>query len=129
MRYMYVFNNLKSLSRKLHDAVSVEDLTEFSNVLENHCPTFMSQSGDTREIRSKEFLMYLSPPVSTCDHCGKKLSIRNNQSSAVLFTLHGPVHCVRVSLDCRDCSIHYGVCKYSDKNGARFYTQSNIDFI
>jgi hypothetical protein len=26
-----------------------------------------------------------------------------------------------VSLECRDCSIKYGVCKYSDEHGARYY--------
>ncbi|CAB4029202.1 Hypothetical predicted protein, partial [Paramuricea clavata] len=51
--------------------------------------------------------------------------MRNNPSSAILFTLNGPVCCRKVSLECRDCSIKYGVCKYSDEHGARYY-QSHL---
>jgi hypothetical protein len=90
----------------------------FANVLEKNCPTFMSQKGD---FLSNEFKKYLSPPVSTCINCDKKLSMRNNPSSAILFTLNGPVCWAKVSLECRDCSIKYGVCKYSDEHGARYY--------
>ncbi|XP_028407816.1 uncharacterized protein LOC114530392 [Dendronephthya gigantea] len=59
------------------------------------------------------------------------LSMRSNPTSAVLYTLSGPVRCVKVTLDCRDCSIHYGICKYCENDGARFYpaNDGSIDLI
>ena len=118
MRHELVLGIFKSISGEPNNAISMDDLMLFANVLEKNCPTFMSQKGDFPSIELKK---YLSPPVSTCINCDKKLSMRNNPSSAILFTLNGPVCCAKVSLECRDCSIKYGVCKYSDEHGARYY--------
>lgn len=122
MRDVFVLNVFKCLSPR--SDVSLEEISLFGRALENYCPVFMSNKD---EIQKSE--KYLTPPVSTCTKCDKKLSMRNNPSSAVLFTLNGPVPCSKVSLDCRDCGIHFGVCKYSDKHGTRFYLTSNTDVI
>lgn len=67
------------------------------------------------------FNKFLTPPVSLCMQCEKKLTIRNNPSKAKLFTLDGPVPCTKDTLECSDCSHVYGICNYDDKVGAHFY--------
>jgi hypothetical protein len=127
MRYVFILNVFKSLSPR--SDISVEEIMLLGSALESYCPVFMSNKDEIQEsdLPSRNIEKYLTPPVSTCTKCDKKLSMRNNPSSAVLFTLNGPVPCSKVSLDCRDCGIHFGVCKYSDNDGTRFYPANEFD--
>ena len=73
---------------------------------------------------------FLTPPVSQCLQCDKKLSVRGNPSKAILFTLDGPVPCTKVMLECRECFHVYGVCNHRDESGTRFYPEDfNIDLV
>ena len=72
MRHELVLGIFKSISGEPNNAISMDDLMLFANILEKNCPTFMSQKGD---FPSNELKKYLSPPVSTCINCDKKLSI------------------------------------------------------
>jgi hypothetical protein len=123
-----VFKSLRSAN------LSMEEIEAYSKILESRCPVFMSVNDPITDIdfsSDKDLLVkYLTPPVSICMRCDKRLSMRNNPSRAVLFTLRGPVRCAKVTLECRDCSIRYGVCNYTDKCGTRFYPQDfDIDLI
>jgi hypothetical protein len=49
--------------------------------------------------------------------------MHNDPSKATLFTSEGPIPCSKISLECRDCSIKYGVANYSEEKGTHFYPE------
>jgi hypothetical protein len=129
-----VFTSLRSTATGTFINPTVEELEMYGKILEmygkileTHCPLFMSVDTD---LSNQDSLLdkYLTPPVSVCIQCDKRLSMRNNPSRAVLFMLNGPVPCSKFTLECRDCSIHFGVCNYTDRSGTCFYLL-NLDLI
>ena len=98
-----------------------------SKFIETYCGAFLGETESDDhlwELTKTEDVIYnkfLSPPVSLCILCDKALTIRNNPSKAKLFTLKGPVPRTKITLECRACSLVYGVCNYTDKSGTRFY--------
>ena len=115
-----VFTSLRSTATGTFIHPTVEELETYGKILETRCPLFMSVDTD---LSNQDSLLdkYLTPPVSVCTRCDKRLSMRNNPSRAVLFTLNGPVPCSKFTLECRNCSIHFGVCNYTDRSGTCFY--------
>jgi hypothetical protein len=69
------------------------------------------------------FNRFLTPPVTTCLDCEKLLTTHNKPSKATLFTREGPVPCTKIILECRDCSVRYGIAKFfrSGDMGSHFY--------
>ena len=119
LRSVFILDVFKSLSSStIHNKMSTADVTLYTKILENNCPSFMSFEQTNKDIQCARFL---SPPVSECTQCEKKLSMRNNASRATLFTLSGPIACLKVTLECRDCAIRFGICHFKDECGARFY--------
>ena len=72
------------------------------------------------------FSKFLTPPVSNCLQCDKSLSMHNDLSRANLLTHEGPIMCAKISLECKDCSIEYGIANFSDELGAHFYPQEFV---
>ena len=113
------FSNLCSATN-VQSAITLtmEELSFYTTILERYCTSFLSINDSSAHRQCQTFL---SPPVSACMQCDKKLSMHNNPSTATLFTLDGPVLCSKVSLECRSCSIRFGVCNFTDECGTHFY--------
>ena len=122
---IFTTENMKTNGRC--SSVSTDELSIYIKFIETYCAAFLGETESDDhlwELTKTEDVIYnkfLSPPVSLCILCDKALTIRNNPSKAKLFTLKGPVPCTKITLECRACSLVYGVCNYTDKCGTRFY--------
>ena len=141
MRFSYVlkiFNalalNRNGINSTQSTALSKEDDVRLMCVfLESYCPEFLSMKASTTatntnvwDLSKREqinFNKFLTPPISNCLRCHKQLSMHNDPSKATLFTSEGPIPCSKISLECRDCSIKYGVANYSEERGTHFYPE------
>jgi hypothetical protein len=97
---------------------TMENFMLYITVMERYCHSFLSLNDSTAQRRCQTFL---SPPLSECLRCEKKLAMHNNPSTATRFTLDGPVVCSKITLECRSCSICYGICNFTDSSGTRYY--------
>ena len=126
-----VFNVLSSptcATASSEATVSVEDLELYTEFAEKYCSLFLANKDDddvlrrlTEQEQSTPFNKFLTPPVSLCMQCDRKLTIRNNPCKVALFTLNGPIPCSKVTLECRECCQIFGVCNYTDASGKHFY--------
>jgi hypothetical protein len=83
-----VFNVLSSptcATASSEATVSVEDLELYTEFAEKYCSLFLANKDDddvlrrlTEQEQSTPFNKFLTPPVSLCMQCDRKLSIRNN---------------------------------------------------
>jgi hypothetical protein len=96
---------------------SVDELFNYTQILERWCSSFLSVQDLTTHIEDK----YISPPLSSCTKCDKTLTMHNLPSKATLFTLDGPILCAKVTLECKNCHIQFGVCNYTDEIGTHLY--------
>lgn len=130
MRSTLIFKLFESLSSPNSENITIQDLSLYTQFAEMYCSSFLSvKENDNHlwKLTEKEnlsFNKFLTPPVSLCMHCNKKLSMRNNPCKAKLFTLNGPIPCTKVTLECRDCGHIYGICNYSDAMGTHFYPRA-----
>ncbi len=120
-------------------SLNEDELNSLCSFLEAYCPDFLKsqlsaeKSEKAWELIRQEgihFNKFLTPPVSNCLQCDTQLTMHNNPSKATLFTRDGPIPCSKISLECRDCSIRYGVANFTNEQGSHFYPQDlAIDFI
>ena len=116
--------------------LSTEEAQRYSSFMERYCPLFLTGKVSTESLWNHSgdedlfFNKFLSPPVSNCLCCGRQLTMHNDPSKANLFALEGPIPCSKISLECRTCSIRYGVANFKDETGTHFYPdQYVIDFV
>ena len=127
MRSTFIYNIFQSFTSLSSENMTVDDLSMYIQFAETYCSSFLTvKENDNHlwkltETEELSFLKFLTPPVSLCMQCDKKLSVRNNPSKAKVFTLNGPIPCSKVTLECRDCCYIYGICNYSDAKGTHFY--------
>lgn len=128
LRLTFVFKVYSSLPSQSSENLSVENFMLYVRFAETYCSSFLSELKECKShlwgLTQKEnmpFNKFLTPPVTTCLQCQKKLSLRNYPSKAKLFTQEGPIPCSKVTLECRDCSHVYGICNYSNESGTLFY--------
>ena len=96
---------------------SVDQLSSYTLILERWCSSFLALEDLTKHVSEA----YISPPLSSCIRCDKPLTMHNLPSKATLYTLDGPILCAKVSLECKNCLIRFGVCNYSDEIGTHLY--------
>ena len=103
--------------------LDVDELSCYTQIMERWCPTFLSVNDGQMNLRKNKSAsdMFISPPVASCK-CDKALTMHNNPSAAMLFTLEGPMHCSKVTLECRNCAVCFGPCNYSDDCGMHLYS-------
>lgn len=98
------------------------DEVEFTvNFMESNCVQFLSMGEPLEENnlweiseRSEYHLTkFLAPPVSTCLSCEGNLTMHNWPTRARLFSLEGPVPASKITLECRNCKISYGIARYT----------------
>ena len=104
----------------------VDELSRYTEIMERWCPKFLHV--DESNIDMETSNKFISPPVGTCIKCDKILSMHNNPSTATLFTLDGPILCSKVTLECRNCAIHFGPCNFSNECGTHLYP-ADIDIL
>ena len=138
LRSTLIFKTFKSLASPsvIQNLTNLEDVSLYTDFAESYCSSFLcvKETDDNlwglTEDEDFPFNKFLTPPVSLCMQCEKKISMRNNPSRAKLFTLNGPVCCSKVTLECRDCRHIYGICNYSDALGTHFYpSDMNIELV
>ena len=105
LRSTLIFKTFKSLaSPSLIQNLPMEDISLYTDFAEAYCSSFhcVKESDDNllgfTENEDLPFNKFLTPPVSFCMQCGKKISMCNNLSRAKLFPLNGPVCCSKVIL-------------------------------
>ena len=130
-----IFNSMASPGSECEN-ITIDDLSLYIKFAETYCSSFLKvkESDDHlwKLTGSEElvFNKFVTPPVSQCLQCDKKLSVRGNPSKAILFTLDGPVPCTKVTLECRECFHVYGVCNHRNESGTRFYPKDfNIELV
>ena len=96
---------------------SVYERFSYMQILECWCSSFLSVQDLTNHIGNE----YISLPLSLCTKCDKTLTMHNLRSKATLFTLDGPILCAKVTLECKNCHIQFGVCNYMDEIGMHLY--------
>ena len=130
LRATFILNIFKNMSDPESECginIGVDDLLLYIQFLEMYCASFLGkeesddylwQLTETEEFNYNKFL---TPPFSSCTQCERKLTIRNNPSKAKLYTLNGPVPCTKITLECRECCLVYGLCNYTSKEGTHLY--------
>ena len=136
LRFSLVLKIFNAMASPGIPKLSIEDLQLFSRFLGNYCPTFMSVKETTSNFwnlsRDEDlfFNKFLTPPVSSCIRCDRQLTMHNNPTKANMFTLEGPIPCSKISLECRSCSVRYGISNCSDDSGTHFYpSEYGIDIV
>ena len=134
MRFTFVCKIFRALASNRGSASNLKDeeIELLCSFLESYCSEYLNVPTLTTACQSiwsltqdegTYFNSFLTPPVMNCLDCEKLLTMHNKPSKATLFTLEGPVPCTKVTLECRDCSVHYGITKFfrSCELGSRFY--------
>ena len=103
--------------------------------MERQCPEFLQSEilGDMQLRRLSEngrynYSLFLSPPVETCLSCHNTLTMHIPPTMAKYFSLQGVVAATKVTVECRSCSIRYGLSTYSDQEGSHYYRE-DVSFI
>lgn len=119
----------------------VSELQHYISYLEWYCPTFLSNKFGVLPIKVFDLSKtnhntFLAPPVTSCLSCGKNLQMHNPPSKAIVFGINGPLPSTKVTLECRDCQVRYGISKYADAKGQHYYPKtasvievSNVTYI
>lgn len=99
-------------------------------ILEKFCPTFLEHSSkvNERHLLDTTFsdgyaINFLCPPKTYCSNCGGDLCMHNLPARAKLFDLDGVHPASKISLECKNCQIRYGVTKWSDSTGSYYYPE------
>ena len=112
--------------------LTLSDVYFYVSFLERHCPKFIS----TSEFLPKDklwklcdgcryrYAKFLSPPLQCCLNCSEGVTMHNPPSNPTLFTLEGPIPASKITLECKDCGISYGIGRYADKTGLQYYPKS-----
>ena len=145
MRFTFVCKIFRALAsnREIASNLKDEEIELLCSFLESYCSEFLNVPTLTTSTTCQSiwnltqdegtyFNGFLTPPVTNCLDCEKLLTMHNKPSKATLFTLEGPVPCTKITLECRDCSVRYGIAKFfrSCEPGSRFYpNEYSIDVI
>ena len=134
------FGGVSLRSLLIHEMISAARITPLSslecdqvefhvNFMESNCAKFLSSKGSLDESQLWEmcegeryrFTKFLAPPVSSCLSCEGNLSMHNRPSKAKVFTLEGPIPASKITLECRNCKISYGIARYTRDGKSNFY--------
>ena len=99
--------------REIVSNLKDEEIELLCSFLESYCPEFLNVPTLTTTCQSIWSLtqdegIYFND----CLDCEKLLNMHNKPFKATLFTLEGPVPCTKITLECRDCLVRYGIAKF-----------------
>ena len=126
---------ISAIMKKAGFAIGTNDLSRYVSLVETHCSSLCSSldndlNGVLWKATEEEcFNCMMTPPVNQCLNCKKQLTTNNKPNKATLFTLNGPIPATKLQLRCRDCSIQYRVCHFTDKSGQHLYPKSHRPFL
>ena len=109
------------------------DELEFTvNFMECNCVQFLSMGEPLEQNKLWEIserseyplTKFLAPPVSTCLSCEGNLTMHNRPTRARLFSLEGPVPASKITLECRNCKISYGIARYTHDGKSHYYPKT-----
>ena len=129
---------VKSVNQRLHFisellsrggmAYTPVKIKHFVDYLTLYCPSFVTKPKPETKCATKMFNLhetnfnrFLAPPISSCLKCGTCLKVHNAPTKAMVFSVSGPLPSTKVTLECRECGIQYGISKYSDAEGQHYY--------
>jgi len=109
---------------------SIENLQHYVDYLTTYCGSFInskigSSATELFDLTNTTFNRFLSPPVSTCFMCGSTLKMHNSPTKAIVYSLEGPLPSTKVTLQCRECDIKFGISQYLDSEGFHFYSKEH----
>lgn len=117
MRTTFILEILRSQNNSIFMNYSLDDVGKLTKFIEYYCPLFLA---NRQEVIGHKFL---SPPLADCMKCSKRLTMHNDPSQAKLFTLKGPINCSKVTLECRNCCIKFGIASYTSGSGTYLYPE------
>lgn len=104
---------------------SIDDLDHYVKYLSKFCPSFLANLGTSAtelfDLSNTRYNRFLAPPVWSCLSCGQTLKMHNAPSKAMVFGLAGSLPSTKITLECRDCAIQYGIGKYCNSKGHHYY--------
>ena len=131
LRSVIIYEMVRSDSHTLLSSLSKEEVDCYLNVLKNFCPNFVTfspllkeQLWNMCEGGKYNFTTFLSPPVSTCLHCERDISMHNPPSKAKVFTHEGPIPVTKITLECKLCKTSYTIVRYTHNGGSHYYPKA-----
>lgn len=113
-------------------ALDAGEVKQYAEILEGYCPSFCQFEFELSDTLWKvtgegkfRFNKFITPPIQSCLSCHENLTMHRQPTDAIVYGNTGPLPASKITLECRNCNMKYGVGSYSDGRGKHLYPESH----